>query len=146
MTALSADVVRDVPLSPKEIRSLLDLAVRDLGQAELSALHPDTRYALAYNAGLQLATAFLRLHGIRIRKAAFHARTFAELRTKLPEQMRSFADYFDRARRKRHTVTYDKAGAVSEGEVGDLIEQVKVFREWLNSELKEHPLGEFSNC
>ena len=145
MIALSANTTRKVPLSPKEIRTLLELADRDLHQARLLDLHPDTRYALAYNAGLQLATAALRLHGVRIRKARFHARTFAELKPRLPEEMRSFADYFDRARRKRHTVTYDRAGAVSEGEVDDLIEQVCGFREWLHSVLKERFPGESSN-
>lgn len=140
---MSADTTREVPLSPKEIRTLLELADRDLHQAELSDLHPDTRYALAYNAGLQLATAALRLHGVRIRKARFHARTFAELKLRLPEEMRPFAGYFDRARRKRHTVTYDRAGAVSEGEVDDLIEQVKAFRKWLLAEIEGHLRDEF---
>jgi len=140
---LSASTTREVPLSPKEIRTLLELADRDLHQARLLDLHPDTRYALAYNAGLQLATAALRLHGVRIRKARFHARTFAELKPRLPEEMQSFADYFDRARRKRHTVTYDRAGAVSEGEVDDLIKQVTAFREWVLAEVEGYSPDEF---
>ncbi len=140
---MSASTTREVPLSPKEIRTLLELADRDLHQARLVDLHPDTRYALVYNAGLQLATAALRLHSVRIRKARFHARTFAELKLRLPEEMRPFADYFDRARRKRHTVTYDRAGAVSEGEVGDLIKQVTAFREWLLAKVERRLPDEF---
>ena len=70
---------RPVDPSRIEIARLLAIAVRDLRQAQFEDLHLDTRFSLAYNAALQLATVTLRLHGIRVRKAAFHQRTFAEL-------------------------------------------------------------------
>ena len=126
------------PASPSsiEIERLLAIAERDLAQVRMSGLHPDTRFSLAYNAGHQLATVVLRLHGVRIRKTGFHQNTFAELKTRLPEDMRSIADYFGRARRKRNTAAYDRVNIVSEGEVNDLIAQVHTFRAWVNEEVQ----------
>lgn len=129
------DALRPVSPSSTEIKKLLAIAERDLGQAKITNLHLDTRFSLAYNAVLQLATVVLRLHGIRIRKTGFHQRTFVELKTRLPEDMRSISDYFDRARRKRNTVAYDQVNVVSEGEVNDLIAQVDQFRRWAEQEV-----------
>lgn len=122
--------------SSTEIKRLLAIAERDLGQAQMGNLHPDTRFSLAYNAALQLATAILRLHGLRIRKVGFHQHTFAELRTRLPAEIQAFSDYFDRARRKRNAAFYDQVNVVSEGEVNDLIQQVETFQAWVTSEAK----------
>lgn len=91
---------------------------------------------MAYNAGLQLATAVLRLRGIRIRKTGFHQQTFAELKTRLPAEMRNVAEYFDRARRKRNAAAYDRVNVVSERDVDDLIEQVGAFRAWVEAEVR----------
>ena len=97
------DSARPVVSSAIEVARLLAITDRDLGQATMDSLHLDTRFALAYNAALQLATVVLRLHGLRIRKVGFHERTFEELETHLPAYMRTFADYFDRARTKSPT-------------------------------------------
>jgi uncharacterized protein (UPF0332 family) len=134
------DTTRSVPPSRVEIGQLLAIAERDLEQSRMLSLHLDTRYSVAYNAALQLATAFLHLHGVRIRKTRFHQHTFAELRTRLPENMRGFADYFDRVRRKRNIATYDQANVISAGEVTDLIQQVEVFQAWVVEETGRHRL------
>ena len=131
------DNTRRIRTSPVEIARLLAIADRDLGQASQEVLHLDTRFALAYNAALQLATVILRLDGVRVRKDAFHARTFAELKERLPEDRRSFAEYFDRARRKRNTAAYEQSDVVSAGELDDLSEQVNRFREWVEEVLRE---------
>jgi len=131
------DATRPVSPSPIELERLLGIADRDLTQAQMGDLHPDTKFLLAYNAALQLATIVLRLHGVRVRKAAFHARTFAELKTRLPEDLRGVADYLDRARRKRNEAAYEQANVVSESEVEDLIEQTRSFREWVVRKLRE---------
>jgi len=62
---------RPIRTSEAEIERLLGIAERDLDQARLPEIHLDTRYTLAYNAALQLATIVLRLDGTRIRKQAF---------------------------------------------------------------------------
>jgi uncharacterized protein (UPF0332 family) len=136
-----SDSTRGVRTSPVEIARLLAIADRDLDQASQEVLHLDTRFALAYNAALQLATVVLRLDGVRVRKDAFHARTFAELKERLPEDRRSVAEYFDRARRKRNTAAYEQANVVSAGELNDLIEQVERFREWVEQVLCKSGIG-----
>lgn len=135
------DAVRPVSPSSDEIKQLLAIAERDIGQARIDSLHLDTRFSLAYNAALQLATAVLRLHGIRIRKAGFHQQTFAELKTRLPAEMRNVAEYFDRARRKRNAAAYDRVNVVSERDVDDLIEQVGAFRAWVEAEVRQRGRG-----
>lgn len=129
------DATRPVRPSGTEIQRLLEIAERDLAQAQLPSLHLDTRFALAYNAGLQLATAVLRLHGIRVRSAAFHRQTFVELRTQLPVDKQNLADFLDRARRKRNTAAYEQVNVVSEAEVNDLISQIQAFNTWVAEEV-----------
>ncbi len=132
-----SDATRPVVPSGIEVERLLGIAERDLGQARVKVLHLDTRYALAYNAALQLATVVLRLHGIRVRKQAFHARTFAELKDRLPEDQRHFAEYFDRARRKRNIAAYEQVNVASEAEVDDLIERMSTFRAWVKRQVEK---------
>ncbi len=129
------DSSRPITPSAIEIGKLLAIADRDLSQAAIDNLHLDTRFALAYNAALQLATVVLRLHGTRIRKTGFHERTFQELEPHLPPSMRTFAEYFDRARRKRNTLCCDHVNVASASEVDDLIGQVGVFGVWVTGEV-----------
>ena len=131
------DPTRRVAPSQIELGRLLAIADRDLSQAKTSDLHSDTGFSLAYNAALQLATIVLRLHGVRVRKTAFHARTFAELKARLPEDHHDAADFFDRARRKRNKAAYEQVNVVSESEVKDLIKQTHSFREWVVGRLRE---------
>lgn len=126
-----------VSSSSIEIARLLEIADRDLRQAQIEALHLDTRFSLAYNAALQLATVTLRLHGIRVRKTAFHQQTFGELSKHLPLGQESIAVYFDRARRKRNIVAYEQPGAVSQSEVAELVEYAQRFRTWVRSAVQQ---------
>ena len=125
------------PTSREEIQGLLRLAERDLVQAKVPGLYPDGRFAFAYNAALQLATAYLRLHHIRVRASCHHLRTSQELEVLLPSEQRQFALDFEHARRKRHRLMYDQAGVVSEAEAEALIVAVQEFRAWLRKELVE---------
>lgn len=129
------NVLHNEPTSRKEITNLLHLVERDLAQAQISGLYPDGRLAFAYNAALQLATAFLRVQQIRVGALSHHARTFRELKRLLPEEQRQFALDFDRARRKRNRLMYDQAGAISDDEARDFIVEVKEFQEWISHEL-----------
>ena len=126
------------PTSREEIQGLLRLAKRDPTQSKVPGLYPDGRFAFAYNAALQLATAYLRLHHIRVRASHHHLRTSQELETLLPPNKRPFALDFEHARRKRHKLMYDQAGVVSEAEAEALIAAVQEFRAWLRKELVEH--------
>lgn len=124
------------PTSPEEIQALFRLAERDQRQATVPGLDPDGRFAFAYNAALQLATAYLRLEGIRVPTHARHAQTFEELLARLPPDLRRWATDFDRARRKRHTLMYDQVGTVGEGEVAELLAQVGEFRAWVAEQVR----------
>ncbi|MEN6369414.1 MAG: hypothetical protein ABFD77_06910 [Thermotogota bacterium] len=55
--------------------------------------------------------------------------------------MRTFAEYFDRARRKRNTLSYDHVNVASASEVDDLIGQVKVFGAWVTGEVRRSNLA-----
>lgn len=116
------------PTSEEELRNLLRIADRDRRQAALPGLDPDGKFAFAYNAALQLATAYLRLHQVRVSAQSRHFQTFQELRNLLPPEHRRFAVEFERARRKRHALMYDQAGLASEGEAADLLATVDDFR------------------
>ena len=125
------------PTSRKEIQRLLRLAERDLIQAKVPGLYPDGRFAFAYNAALQLATAYLRLYHVRVRGSYHHLHTAQELKTLLPHGQRQFGLVFEQARRKRHKLMYDQAGVASEAEAQALITAVQEFRDWLCKELAE---------
>ena len=51
--------------SKKEISDLLALIKRDLTDARVTDVSNDWRYAMAYNAALQLATAVMYAEGLR---------------------------------------------------------------------------------
>lgn len=125
----------------EEIQRLLRLAQRDLAQARVPGLYPDGQFVFAYNAALQLATVYLRLHDIRIRAAHYHLRTSQKLESILSPEQRQFALEFEHARRKRHSLMYDQAGVISEAEAKALIEMVQEFRIWLGKELVERFAG-----
>lgn len=125
---------REDPTSREEFENLVRLADRDCRQAAVPGLDPDGRFVFAYNAALQLATAWLRLHGIRVPSTGRHAQTFRELQDLLPPSARRYAVEFDRARRKRHALMYDQVGMVGDGEAADLLAAAAEFRELLLDE------------
>ena len=130
------DDLHHEPTSREEITELLRLVERDLAQAKITGLYPDGRFTFAYNAALQLATAFLRVHHVRVGATSHHFRTFQELKHLLPSDQRRFALTFEHARRKRNVLMYDQAGAVSDYEVQEFIVEVKEFHEWFVHELR----------
>ena len=57
--------LRDYQTSPDEIGNILGLVERDLDDAACEEISLDWRFSIAYNAGLQLATAVLFAAGYR---------------------------------------------------------------------------------
>ena len=94
------------PTSPNEIRALIGLVERDQEQARIPGLHLDGRFGFLYNVALQLATIVLRLNDLRVGQTAHHKETFRAVCTWVPEDLKSVILHFDRARRKRNTLTY----------------------------------------
>jgi hypothetical protein len=119
-----------------EIASLLAVVERDLGDAGVTAISLDRRFATAYAAALQLATVVLAASGYRVSaQRGHHVITMQALPELIGEQGRQLAAYFDSCRVLRNRSDYDHVGAVSGRDVEELLSQTASFRqlvlEWL---------------
>lgn len=114
--------------SASEVASLVRLADRDLADAEVRALSADRRFAILYNAALQLATLPLLARGYRTTGAGHHWVTFRVLPDSMGSKVQELADYFEHCRARRNTVDYDRAGVTAEAEVEELRREVRAFR------------------
>jgi len=127
--------------SKEEIADLMALVERDTADASIGALSTDRRFAIAYNAALQLATIALACEGYRTTGPAHHQTTFMALTLAVDRPtIDDIAAYFELCRRKRNVLDYTKVGATSETEVSELRGEVARFRslvwDWLS---EEHP-------
>jgi len=75
---------------------------------------------------------------IGYRPASFeaHKSTFEFMQLVIEEQLKPTIDYFDRARQKRHRVTYEAVGLVSEKETEQMLKKAREFLEYIESKLK----------
>jgi hypothetical protein len=106
--------------SPEEIANLLALSDRDLAACQVAQLPADWRFAIAYNAGLQAATAALAAAGYRATRDNHHYRVIQSLEfTTAPG--RKFIDTCDGFRKKRNVSSYDVAGSVSDKEADEML-------------------------
>ena len=80
----------------------------------------DWRLAIAYNAGLQVATAALACAGYRATRENHHYRVIQSLEYTLAPGAKVI-ETFDAFRKKRNMSSYDAAGAVSEKEAGEML-------------------------
>ena len=113
--------------SKSEISELLQLVKRDIQDSRVKGLSPDRRFAIAYNAALQLATIFLYCKGYRSDGIGHHATVFKAMKEILGEEHYSLADYFDSCRSKRNITDYSHAGMVSEKEADELTSEAEKF-------------------
>jgi hypothetical protein len=126
--------------SAREIADLLGVIDRDLADAEVEQVSPDRRFAIAYEAALQLATITVYASGHETQGPGHHANTIQALKETMGATGQGYADYFDVCRSKRAITSYDRAGEISETEVAALLVQVEAFREEVLSWLrKRHP-------
>lgn len=114
--------------SQEEIRNLLALADRDLADAQVPVLSPDWRFNIAYNAALQAATAALAAAGYRASRDAHHYRVIQSLSHTVKADSNLIAK-LDKSRKKRNVGGYERAGTVSEGEVGEMVALARQLRE-----------------
>jgi len=113
--------------SRKEIANLIDLARRDIKDAELRSLSLDRKFACAYNAVLQLATILLYCKGYRPKGIGHHVTVFEAMKEILGKDYYELADYFDSCRAKRNTADYDYTGGISKQETEELIKEAESF-------------------
>lgn len=119
----------------KEIQDLLGVAQRDMSDAAVPGLSSDRRFLIAYEAALTLATIPLYCVGYETYGKGHHWLTFRVLPEVIGAEFAGLADYFDLCRTKRNVGTYDRGGQISETEVEELLEEVRVFHkaveDWL---------------
>jgi hypothetical protein len=126
--------------SPEEIGNLLAIADRDLAACQVKQLPADWRFAIAYNAGLQAATAALAAAGYRASRDNHHYRVIQSLEfTTAPG--RKFIDTLDGFRKKRNVSSYDVAGSVSDKEADEMFQLAMALRagaeEWIRATYPE---------
>ena len=98
--------------SPEEITNLFAISDRDLAACQVPQLPADWRFAIAYNAGLQAATAALAAAGHRATRDNHHHRVIQSLEfTTAPG--RKVIDTFDGFRKKRNVSSYDVSSSSS---------------------------------
>jgi hypothetical protein len=105
--------------SHEEIQRLLALADRDLASCATKGLATDWRFAIAYNAALQSATAALAAAGYRASREAHHRRVIESLIFTIGAT-RELIRRFDAFRKKRNMSSYEMGGTISEKEAGEM--------------------------
>lgn len=125
--------------STEEIRSLLALADRDLRNCQVKELDADWRFAIAYNAALQAATAALAAAGYRATRESHHYRVIQSLELTIGADPKLILK-FDAFRKKRNLSSYELGGVVSSKEAEEMIALARKLRtdveRWIE---KKHP-------
>lgn len=120
--------------SAEEIANLLRISDRDLAACKMKELPADWKLAIAYNAGLQAATAALAAAGYRASRESHHYRVIQSLEFTIAASRKQI-DTFDAFRKKRNVSSYDLSGAVSDSEASEMFKlglQLRtVVEEWI---------------
>src|SRR5881396_4357678 len=104
--------------SADELMALRAVVERNVADARVDVISPDTRFGCAYEAALILATAAIACSGYRVKGLGHHRTTFEALSFALPgRESLEDARYFDRCRRIRNEFSYEAAGVVDVREV-----------------------------
>jgi len=114
--------------SPQEIKDLLGVADRDLGDCKSDGLSADWRMNIAYNATLQAATAALAAVGYRAARDSHHYRVIQSLAYTIGADTKLIAQ-FDQFRKKRNIGGYERAGLVSDHEADEMVALAQQLRE-----------------
>ena len=132
--------LRQHKTSKSEINQLLAVFARDVADAQSNAISIDRRFATAYNAALTVATAALATSGYRAAGEGHHYWVIQSLAFTLQLEAETIEE-FNRFRRKRNTIDYERIGAVSEREVSEMLELAKNIRSklevWLRGNYPE---------
>jgi hypothetical protein len=118
---------------------LLALADRDLRNCQVKELDADWRFAIAYNAALQAATAALAAAGYRAARELHHYRVIQSLELTIGTDPKLILK-FDAFRKKRNLSSYELGGTVSRKEAEEMIALARKLRteveRWIE---KKHP-------
>lgn len=111
-----------------ELKNLLAIADRDIGDASADDLSNDWKFGIAYNAALKLCTMMLYDAGFMPEKALAHYRTLLSIVHTLGPHRKEDADYLDACRTKRNHVEYDYVDGASAAEAAELLDFVRELR------------------
>jgi len=137
---LQQNRVQQHSTNKQEIEQLRQVVARGLADAAVTAISTDLRFQAAYNAVLQLATTAIYCAGYRVKGREHHKTTFEALPLAMGNAVTQQATYFDTCRIKRNTITYDRAGLISQSEVEDLIKEAKSFQQLVEGWIAQrHP-------
>jgi hypothetical protein len=123
--------------SRHEIRDLLQVVERDLADSAAEGLSADWRMNIAYNAGLQAATAALAAAGYRPSRDAHHYRVIQSLRETIGRDAGVVAT-FDAFRKKRNISGYERIGLVSDADADAMRALAIALRDDVIAWLKRH--------
>src|SRR5579863_6694571 len=139
---LGRNAVKRHKTSKEELESVREIIARDLADASVAEVSADRRFATAYNAALQSAKMAIACAGYRVTTGAGHHKiSFESVPLAIGASANSFADYFDRGRRKRNTIDYDGAFVATETEAQEILLKAKEFadtvEQWIAA---KHPV------
>ncbi len=102
--------IKSYNASEQEIRSLLEIAARDLSTAEgVLSIDPNWAYNISYNAMLQSSRALMLRKGYRPRGSSQHATVVQFIKETLGKEYSDSVALFDQLRRKRNRTVYETA-------------------------------------
>ena len=136
---LAANRLRTQTTSKSELDALRAVVERDLRDADIPSVSADRRFAIAYNAVLQLCKIALACAGYRVatgpghHQATFEAASFALDSTALP-----YTTYFETCRRKRNLLDYDAACVATDTEARELVKKAHEFSELVEMWIAQH--------
>jgi len=125
--------------SREEIQNLLGVVDRDLRECQAKGLGADWRFAIAYNAALQAATAALAAAGYRSTRESHHYRVFQSLEYTIRAEPKRI-DRLDASRKKRNLSSYELGGTISDGEAREMAAEAAELRRSVERWIQvEHP-------
>jgi uncharacterized protein (UPF0332 family) len=119
------------------IVAAFERAQRDLNTAhKVLDIDTDWAFSIAYNGVLQASRAFMFAQGYRPASNEGHKNTFAFMLVTVDDAHKPLIVYFDRMRVKRHQVTYDAAGVVTETETRSLLAKAEEYLAWVHHQIR----------
>ena len=111
------------------IRSLFEVADRNLSDCQASGLSADARFGFAYMAARELGMAALNAEGYEpARGQSHHFRAIQSLAHTIGADA-TIVDQLDQGRKKRNISEYDRIGMISDQEADEMIELAERLRQ-----------------